>query len=111
MQLLWTERNFCQKPEIKTILVLFSFFTKIINLALKFACIIFAAEGFLLDGVSDVLSAPTFDNDWATKFSHRCSLSSFNPESVLRNAMHNYEKWYPALIAEGGVWVREQMQQ
>lgn len=50
MESLWTHRNFCQKPKLRTTLVLFSFFTQIINLALKFTRIIFAAEGVLLGG-------------------------------------------------------------
>lgn len=60
MESLWTHRTFCQKPKLRTTLVWFSFFTQIINLALKFTCIIFAAEGVLLGGVSDMLSAPTY---------------------------------------------------
>lgn len=60
MESLWTHRNFCQKPKLRTMLILFSFFTQIIYLALKITCIIFAAEGVLLGGVSDMLSAPTY---------------------------------------------------
>lgn len=44
---------------------------------------------------------PTSDNKQTRKFSHCCSLSSLNPNSVLRNVIHNYEKWRPALIDRG----------
>lgn len=44
---------------------------------------------------------PTSDNKWTRKFSHCCALSSLNPNSVLRNVIHNCEKWHPALIDRG----------
>lgn len=44
---------------------------------------------------------PTSDNKQTRKFSHCCSLSSLNPNSMLRNVIHNYEKWRPALIDRG----------
>lgn len=77
--------------------VVFSFFTRIMNLAPKVTCIILVAEGSLSGGVSDMFSAPTFDNERTIC----CSLSSFNSNSMLRNAVHGSGNRRPAL-ADGG---------
>lgn len=96
-----TERDFCEKSELITVFVLFLFFTQIMNLAPKFICTVFVAGGLLWVGFQMSPQHALLTVNELESFPISSYLFSYNPNSILRNSIHSYEKWQLALTDRG----------